>query len=134
MKFRFCVLGFGLSILLALTHPVLGQSSATQPVPQEDSSYIDAQGTAHITRVVEVPQTISPEAQKALANQEGKLPPSHDTTPIILRFPPSPKFPSASSRRWLLQPTKRIGWSSTFTAGDLLPIPAHSPNPFPSQT
>ena len=82
MKFRFCVLGFGLSILLALTHPVLGQSSATQPVPQEDSSYIDVQGTAHITRVVEVPQTISPEAQKALANKEGKLPPSHDTTPI----------------------------------------------------
>jgi acetyl esterase/lipase len=87
MKVRFYVLGLGFSILQALTLPVLGQSSATQPVPQEDSSYIDAQGTAHITRAVEVPQTISPEAQKALA-KEANPPPSHDTTPMKL---PPPK-------------------------------------------
>lgn len=35
--------------------------------PQSDSSFIDAQGTAHITRVVPVPDTLSPEAQKAVA-------------------------------------------------------------------
>ncbi len=35
--------------------------------PQTDSSYIDAQGTAHVTRVVPVPKTISPEAQARLA-------------------------------------------------------------------
>ncbi len=36
-------------------------------VPQTNTSYIDAQGTAHITRVVPVPQTVSTEAQKFLA-------------------------------------------------------------------
>src|SRR5271170_5793276 len=80
MKSRFFVLGFGLSTLLALTQLVVGQSSAAPPAPQEDSSYIDPQGTAHITRVVEVPLTISPEAQKALA-KEGNPPPAHDTEP-----------------------------------------------------
>lgn len=38
--------------------------------PNRDTSYIDANGTAHVTRVVPVPQTISPEAQKSLSRQE----------------------------------------------------------------
>jgi len=38
--------------------------------PKSDTSYIDASGTAHVTRVVPVPQTISPEAQKSLSRQE----------------------------------------------------------------
>lgn len=37
--------------------------------PNRDTSYIDAQGTAHVTRVVPVPRTVSPEAQKFLARQ-----------------------------------------------------------------
>ncbi len=40
-----------------------------QPVPQTDTSFIDAEGTAHVTRVVPVPTTISPEAQKVLARR-----------------------------------------------------------------
>jgi acetyl esterase/lipase len=43
---------------------------AQQPVPsapQEDSSSIDAQGTARITRVIPLPKTISPQAKKYLA-------------------------------------------------------------------
>jgi monoterpene epsilon-lactone hydrolase len=35
--------------------------------PQTDTSYIDSSGTAHVTRVVPVPATISPEAQARLA-------------------------------------------------------------------
>ncbi len=35
--------------------------------PNSDTSYIDAQGTAHVTRVVPVPATISPEAQQCWA-------------------------------------------------------------------
>jgi epsilon-lactone hydrolase len=35
--------------------------------PDRDSAYIDPQGIAHITRVVPVPATISPEAQKMLS-------------------------------------------------------------------
>jgi monoterpene epsilon-lactone hydrolase len=36
-------------------------------IPQSDSSYIDGHGTAHVTRVIPVPETISPEAQQWLA-------------------------------------------------------------------
>ncbi len=47
---------------------VVAQDAATKPAPpQSDSSFIDAQGTAHITRVVPVPDTLSPEAQKVVA-------------------------------------------------------------------
>ena len=35
--------------------------------PQTDTSHIDSDGTAHVTRVVPVPTTISPEAEKFLA-------------------------------------------------------------------
>jgi acetyl esterase/lipase len=37
---------------------------------QSDSSVIDGQGTAHITRIIPVPQTISPEARKMLARPQ----------------------------------------------------------------
>jgi epsilon-lactone hydrolase len=43
---------------------------AQQPgpsVPAGDSSHIDAQGTAHITRVIPLPRTISPQAREYLA-------------------------------------------------------------------
>lgn len=45
-----------------------------QPIPQSNSSYIDASGTAHVTRVVPVPTTVSPQAQKFLAKQIPDLP------------------------------------------------------------
>jgi acetyl esterase/lipase len=49
---------------------VLCQSLVAQsnPVPQQDSATFDSDGTAHITRVVPVPSTISPEAQQWLAS------------------------------------------------------------------
>ncbi|MDE3104929.1 MAG: alpha/beta hydrolase fold domain-containing protein [Acidobacteriota bacterium] len=43
--------------------------SYAQQVPQSDSSVIDADGTAHVTRVVPVPATLSPEAQAVLRRQ-----------------------------------------------------------------
>jgi epsilon-lactone hydrolase len=46
-----------------------GKSNAQQTPPQIDSSYIDEHGTAHVTRVVPVPKTISQEAQARLARQ-----------------------------------------------------------------
>jgi monoterpene epsilon-lactone hydrolase len=42
-------------------------ATTAQSAPQSDSSYVDADGTAHVTRVVPVPKTVSPEAQKWLA-------------------------------------------------------------------
>jgi monoterpene epsilon-lactone hydrolase len=38
-----------------------------QAGPQTDTSVIDAQGAAHVTRVIPVPTTISPEARKTLS-------------------------------------------------------------------
>jgi acetyl esterase/lipase len=69
MKHRFCAVFVGLFTLIAFTQPVLAQQSAAQSLPREDSSYIDEEGTAYITRIVSVPQTISPEAQRSLARQ-----------------------------------------------------------------
>ena len=57
---------FERSILLALSLGIL-PACATHSVPKPDSSTIDEHGTAHVTRVVPVPETISAEAQKWLA-------------------------------------------------------------------
>ena len=54
---------FGLFSLLAFSMTVTAQSS---PVAQNDSATFDPDGTAHITRIVPMPATISPEAQKWL--------------------------------------------------------------------
>jgi acetyl esterase/lipase len=58
-------------LTLLLVHGKAQQSapSAPNPPPAADSSYIDALGTAHVTRVVPVPKTISPEAQRALSRR-----------------------------------------------------------------
>jgi monoterpene epsilon-lactone hydrolase len=41
-------------------------------LPQDDSAAFDADGTAHLTRVVPMPSTISPEAQAWLASLAGR--------------------------------------------------------------
>jgi epsilon-lactone hydrolase len=66
MRLRFCALTFGLAALAAYPHAALARQ-AEPSAPQEDSSYIDAQGTARITRVIPLPETISPQARKYLA-------------------------------------------------------------------
>jgi epsilon-lactone hydrolase len=43
------------------------QPTTASEAPNRDSSYIDPSGTAHITRVVPVPQDLSPEAQKFIS-------------------------------------------------------------------
>lgn len=53
-------LGFS---VFALTASLVAQSS---PAAQKDSATFDSDGTAHITRVVPMPMTVSPEAQKWL--------------------------------------------------------------------
>jgi len=60
---------FGL-LLAASTSVLAAQSPApttAAQAPDRDTSYIDAQGTAHVTRVVPIPETISPEARARLA-------------------------------------------------------------------
>jgi monoterpene epsilon-lactone hydrolase len=69
MKVVFCVVVVVFVTSVPLNHQLLAQKSSAQSAPQENSSFIDEEGTASITRIVPVPQTISPEAQKSLARQ-----------------------------------------------------------------
>jgi len=56
---------------LALLLLTIGVNAWAQemPAPQTDTSYIDENGTAHVTRVVPVPQTVSQQAQAVLARR-----------------------------------------------------------------
>ncbi len=58
----------GLFLFLALSFAAAhGQTSAATPplMPQTDTAVVSADGTAHITRVVPLPSTLSPEARAA---------------------------------------------------------------------
>jgi hypothetical protein len=46
----------------------LSGAAQSAPTPSADSASFDADGTAHVTRVVPIPSTISPEAQEWLAS------------------------------------------------------------------
>ena len=57
-----------LAILVTLAASSIAQQGTTAAqAPTKNSSYIDADGTAHVTRVVPVPADLSPEARKWLA-------------------------------------------------------------------
>ena len=63
------------SLLVMPVCAALAQQPAPKPTtaaeaPARDTSYIDEKGTAHITRVVPVPEALSPEAQKSLSRVE----------------------------------------------------------------
>lgn len=58
-------------VLLMGSVALAAQQTTPQPTtaaqaPNTDTSYIDALGTAHITRVVPIPSDLSPEAQKSI--------------------------------------------------------------------
>ncbi len=55
------------SLALSLQIAPAQQPAASHTTPQTDTSVIDAHGTAHITRIIPVPNTISAEAQAMLA-------------------------------------------------------------------
>lgn len=71
------VLAGVLAVSAALALAFARQSGSTSG-PQTDTSYIDADGTAHVTRVVPLPGTISPEAQKSLSRRISDAP-THET-------------------------------------------------------
>lgn len=55
------------SLLLLCSAALAQQGTTAAQAPNRDTSYIDPQGAAHITRVIPIPQDLSPEAQKSLA-------------------------------------------------------------------
>jgi acetyl esterase/lipase len=67
--------GFTTVLALLVSTALVAQQPVPQPTtaaeaPTRDTSYIDAEGTAHVTRVVPIPTTISVEAQHSLARPE----------------------------------------------------------------
>jgi epsilon-lactone hydrolase len=66
---RLSMVAFSCAALALLAHAALAWQTNKDSAAQKDSSYIDADGTAHITRVVPLPATVSPEARKGLARQ-----------------------------------------------------------------
>jgi acetyl esterase/lipase len=60
-----------LAILFTLATTTFAQQGTTAAqAPTKNTSYIDADGTAHVTRVVPVPASLSPEARKWMARQQ----------------------------------------------------------------
>ena len=66
-----------LSLVLVASLTASAQTAAPKPQPttaataaQRDTTYIDAHGTAHITRIVPVPDDLSPEAQRSVSHAQ----------------------------------------------------------------
>src|ERR1035438_3326395 len=89
-------------VLLVATVALAAQQPTPQPTtaaqaPNRDTSYIDAQGTAHITRVVPVPSDLSPEAQKSIGHMVPDLPCCPDRPDRL--DPPRRRYRVAGGRR-----------------------------------
>lgn len=69
MSMKFCrvlVVGFA---AFSITVAAQAQQTATRTGPKTDTSVIDPQGTAHVTRVVPVPEDLSPQAKAWVGTQ-----------------------------------------------------------------
>jgi acetyl esterase/lipase len=69
MILRFAVISLLAAPLVLVAQNAQAPTTAAE-APNRDTSYIDAQGTAHVTRVVPVPQDLSPQAQLVLGRAE----------------------------------------------------------------
>ena len=72
----------GVALAVCVIAPIALAQTTAQTAPQTDTSYIDSNGTAHITRVIPVPKTISPRGA-------GRLSPARHPTPLILTASPT---------------------------------------------
>ena len=69
IRIRIAACAFLFAAPLVAQQPGPAPTNASE-APNRDTSYIDANGTAHVTRVVPVPKTINPEAQRSLSRAE----------------------------------------------------------------
>lgn len=65
-------------LLCGFPRVLVAQENRTCTPPQTDTSVMDANGTARVTRVVPVPDTLSPEAQKAVSVSRPDTEPPYD--------------------------------------------------------
>ncbi len=94
MKFLNCWWAIGFALALCL--PAATQSA---PAPQTDTASFDLDGTAHVTRVIPMPSTISPEAQQWLASLGKKASPPQTLAQRRIATDAGRKQASAEARR-----------------------------------
>lgn len=79
------IVAAGPAILFSQAVPDEMGRGANQAAPTTDTATIDADGTAHITRVLPVPKTVSPEAQELIAKGSTWAPgPNSPETPKLI--------------------------------------------------
>jgi acetyl esterase/lipase len=115
--------------LVLLMAALTARNSLSQAAPQpttaaeaasRDTSYIDADGTSHVTRIVPVPADLSPEAQKSVARQ------------VPDEAPPEP-LADRRSRMDALGIKQRAAWSklcpNTIVETTMAGVPVHVVTP-----
>ena len=90
------ILLFLVSAGLAAQQPAPQSTTASQ-APSRDTSYIDAQGNAHVTRVVPVPTALSPQAQLSLGRTE---PDQGPPEPLSLRRTRTDEYTAKAKAAW----------------------------------
>lgn len=103
-----------------------GKPAQVAPPVQQDSATFDADGTAHVTRTVPIPATLSPEAQKWLASLANSTPGPEDLATRRKRTDEWRARQSAGAKR--LFP---VNIESTTTAG--VPTDIITPIEIPAQ-
>src|SRR5260370_37243806 len=86
-------------ILALLFWSAVAAMSQTNRVANPDSATFDPDGTAHVTRVVPMPSTVSPEAQKWLKEIEHEEPQPKDLAELPAPTAAWQKSQSAQVRR-----------------------------------
>ncbi len=86
-------------ILALLLWSAVAARSQTNRVANPDSATFDPDGTAHVTRVVPMPSTVSPEAQKWLKEIEHEEPQPKDLAELRAHTDAWQKSQSAEARR-----------------------------------
>lgn len=103
------------------------QPTTRANAPSHDTTYIAPDGTAYITRVIPVPKTVSPEAQKWIARQ---IPDNHDASTFSL----------AERRRRTDLSRKKNGkialekYPARVAAGSIAGVPVTIVTPLPDDT
>lgn len=96
---RAIFLSVALPLALAASMGAAQQPTTAAQAPSRDTSYIDAEGTAHVTRVVALPETISPQARAMLAR------------PMPDAAPPE-SLSERRARNLEYQAQARVGWNA----------------------
>jgi len=111
MKSR-CALS-SVNLVLALSFTAMAQTSAANAT-NANTSFIDDAGRAHVTRVVRVPGTVSPEAQAFIGRHESDAP---DTSDVAQQRANVDKW-----QNWAGEQAKKI-WPATVTPGEIAGVP-----------